>query len=136
MKKNCIIFSFQPNLAPKNSFWYEWKIFIVPFLKTLGYTLFTKWSVLPRHFRLELLAFRRTVVAQNCKNSQNRNLTCNFKIRCLCSFSGIKKTKFLEWFIKRRCSDLVCFLHFLQYCGIYSHTEHFYAKIRLFSNFP
>ena len=44
------------------SFWYAWKIFILPFLNTLGYTLFKKYSVLPRHFRLELLPFQRPVM--------------------------------------------------------------------------
>ena len=43
------------------SFGYVWKIFILPFLNTLGYTLFKKYNVLTRHFRLELLPFRRGV---------------------------------------------------------------------------
>ena len=43
------------------SFWHVWNIFILPFLNTLGYTLFKKYCVLPRHFRLELLPFSRPV---------------------------------------------------------------------------
>ena len=43
------------------SFGHVWNIFILPFLSTLVYTLFKKYCVLPRHFRLELLPFRRPV---------------------------------------------------------------------------
>ena len=42
-------------------FGYLWKIFILPFLNTPGYTLLKKYNVLPRHFRLELLPFLRGV---------------------------------------------------------------------------
>ena len=42
-------------------FGYVWKIFSLPFLNTLGYTLFKKYCFFHRHFRLELLPFRRGV---------------------------------------------------------------------------
>ena len=43
------------------SFGHVWKIFILPFLNAPGYTLFKKYNVLLRHFRLELLPFQRDV---------------------------------------------------------------------------
>ena len=68
------------------SFGCEWNIFILQFLDNLGYTLFKKYCVLPRHFMLELLPFSRPVYGarthfRSFHNSQSYTLVSQIRVQ-------------------------------------------------------
>ena len=105
------------------TFGYVWKIFILPFLNTLGYTLFKKYNVLPRHFRLELLPFRRGVIIFSKKILEFTD------IRTLTDLIILKKNLFhrkkilfginevfRRTFVESMIYDLISLL--LKYCSI------------------